>query len=100
MFEFGSLFAVDSAGSYTEALRYEIAEKDKNSTLVKVVLDVSYLKDESRMFPILIDPSIMVTGASKTYDTYVSSKNRLIITICIIGFVPDEMILMIFAELI
>lgn len=74
VFEFGSLFAVDSASSYTEALKYEIAEKDKNSTLVKVVLDVSYLKDESRMFPILIDPSIMVTGASKTYDTYVSSK--------------------------
>ena len=73
-FELGSLFAVDSAGAYTDALEYEIVRKDNDATTVKLMIDPAYLNDSSRVFPVLIDPSIMITGGARTYDTYVSSR--------------------------
>ncbi len=73
-FEMGKLFAIDSAGVYTESIQYEIVEKRKNTTVVKVAIDPSYINDTNRVFPILIDPTIMVTGETCTYDTYVSSR--------------------------
>lgn len=73
LFEFGALFAVDSAGNYTDALKYEISEVFKDTTIVSVSIDSDYLNDLGRVFPVLIDPSIMVTGDTSTYDTYVSS---------------------------
>lgn len=74
LFEFGALFAVDSAGNYTDALKYEISEVFKDTTIVSVSIDSDYLNDLGRVFPVLIDPSIMVTGDTSTYDTYVSSR--------------------------
>ncbi len=72
-FELSPLCAIDAAGAYTEDLAYEIENKN-NKTFVKVVLSDSYAKNSRRVYPIVIDPSIMITGSSKTYDSYVSSK--------------------------
>ena len=74
VFEFGSLFAVDSADNYTDELKYEIVETKEDTTIVGVSVDRAYLNDPNRVFPVLIDPSVMVTGADCTYDTYVSSR--------------------------
>ena len=74
LFELGNLFAVDSAEAYTDALEYTITESDgcKNVT---VSISPEYLNAPERVFPVLIDPSMMITGETSTYDSYVSSNH-------------------------
>lgn len=43
-------------------------EKDQ----IRITVDEAYLADKSRAYPVVIDPSVMITGASVTYDSYVS----------------------------
>ena len=75
VFALGRLFAVDANGAYSEALTYEIADADADTVRIKIKLSGDYLNDPSRAFPVLIDPSVTVTGASSTYDSYVASSN-------------------------
>lgn len=74
VFELGSLFAVDSAGAYTEDLDYSIEQKSDGKTAVIISLSNEYADSPERVFPIVIDPSVMITGSNKVYDAYVSSK--------------------------
>lgn len=73
VFELCKLFALDAAAEYTDKLNYSIEPVGKNRTRITVQLSRDYLNDPNRVFPILIDPSVMITGASKTYDSYVSA---------------------------
>ncbi len=74
VFEFGSLFAVDSAGKFTDKMEYIVEKVSDQKTTIKVAFTSDYLDDTERVFPVLIDPSVMVTGANKTKDTFVSSR--------------------------
>lgn len=74
VFQFASLFAVDKEEEYSPPFSYTLTENDDCTTTVTFSIPSSYLNNVSRSFPILVDPSIMVTGSSCTYDTYVSSK--------------------------
>lgn len=74
VFELEKLFAVDAAGAYTNALEYNVIGTDGQFTLVEVSVSEIYLEDPAREFPIMIDPTVMITGSSTTYDTYASSK--------------------------
>lgn len=65
---------MDSASIYTEDLKYEIINVFEDTTTISISIDADYLNDPARVFPVLIDPSIMVTGDTCTYDTYVSSR--------------------------
>ena len=72
-FQFSKLFAVDSAGVYTEDVHYEISENG-NTTVITIVVSDSYLNNPDRAFPVLVDPTVMITGEYSTQDTYVSSR--------------------------
>ena len=75
VFELGRLFAVDSAEVYTDDLDYVVEECSGNdSVTIKIVLDRSFIDDPERVFPIVIDPSLMITGENNTYDSFVSSR--------------------------
>lgn len=75
VFELGSLFAVDSNGEYTEALEYTVEETGKTGEYrITVSLSADYLKAPERAFPVLVDPSVNIYGASETYDCFVSNK--------------------------
>ncbi|MBR4435453.1 MAG: DNRLRE domain-containing protein [Clostridia bacterium] len=74
-FMLGSLFAIDSANSYTEELNYTIGEAFDGKTNITVSLSKDYARDPQRVYPVLIDPSVMITGANKIKDSFVSSKN-------------------------
>ncbi len=74
IYEFAPLFAVDSNGSYTEELKYEILKRSDTTTIVGISISKDFLEENERAFPVLIDPSIMVTGEWCTYDSYVSSR--------------------------
>ena len=55
-------------------MEYTIIESDGCK---KVIVSISpkYLIAPERVFPVLIDPSTMITGESNTYDAYVSSNH-------------------------
>ena len=74
LFELGKLYAIDSVGCYTDDLTYEVNELDNGETIISVSIADEFLYDERRVFPIIIDPSIMITGDLNTYDSFVSSK--------------------------
>ncbi len=74
-FELGSLFAVDSAEAYTEELSYHIGETANGRTEITVSLSAEFAQAPEREYPIMIDPSVMISGSDKTQDSFVSSKN-------------------------
>ena len=75
VFSLSQLFAVDANDVLTETVSYEvIPTSSKNKIIVKVTLDEAYFSDLDREFPIIIDPSVMVSGESITYDTYVTER--------------------------
>ena len=75
VFSTPALFAIDAAGALTENVTAELVSYENDVARIKVTLDPSYLNNTARSFPIVIDPSQMVTGSGDTYDTDVSSLN-------------------------
>jgi len=73
VFELGSLFAIDSNGTYSEMIEYEIENCNDDTALIKISTDKGFFEGEPE-YPVLIDPSVMVTGEYNTYDSYVSSR--------------------------
>ncbi len=73
-FELADLFAVDSAETYTEELTYTIGETVNGKTDIIVSLSEEYAYDHEREYPVLIDPSIMITNEYNTRDSYVCSR--------------------------
>ncbi len=70
VFKLGNLFAVDSAGAYTEDLEYLIEDG-----VITIAVSPEFLESAERVFPVVVDPNVIITGESNTYDAYVSSKN-------------------------
>lgn len=73
-FELSSLFAVDGAGVYTDEINYSIISANYNSAEIEISISDKYVNNPQRVFPIMIDPSITVSGSSKTYDSFVASS--------------------------
>lgn len=73
LFALDSLFAVDADGAFTEALTYSfVPVKGTNTVMVTVTLDSDYLSDADRVFPVIIDPTVMISS-SETADACVCS---------------------------
>lgn len=47
----------------------------RDGTIISFSVPQSFISASERVFPVLIDPSVMVTGKDKTQDAFVSSKN-------------------------
>lgn len=73
VFKLGKLFAVDARGEYTDELIYKILSSDEKGSEIAISVSEKYLKAADRVFPVLIDPSVMLTGTTTTYDSFVSS---------------------------
>lgn len=74
IFKLGELFAVDSAGVYTDDVKCEVIES-RGVIRLKIAVAESYLTDSDRAYPVVIDPSVMITGSNNTFDSYVNSQN-------------------------
>ena len=66
------LFACDANGAYTEDLSYSL-RNENGRLIINVSISKEYLQHEDRVYPVIIDPSYMVTGESDTYDACVVS---------------------------
>ena len=74
VFTIGQLFALDAAEVYTDKVVCEVVESEKGQ-LLKLTVDEEYLTNQERVFPVVVDPSVMVTGSDRTQDTFVSSRH-------------------------
>lgn len=73
LFSLDPLFAVDANGVVTENLTYTFTpEKDTNQVTVNVTLDKEYFSSPDRVFPIIIDPTVMISS-TETADACVCS---------------------------
>ena len=70
VFTIDELFAVDAAGGYTDDVSAALVTNQGLSS-IKLRVSEDYLNDPQREYPIIIDPSVMVTGATKTADAFV-----------------------------
>lgn len=59
----------------TEDARYELAKQDDGSYLITVVVSEEYLNHPETVYPVTIDPSIVVNATSSIYDTYVNEAS-------------------------
>lgn len=73
VFELGRLFAKDAAGAYTTDLTYSLRQM-REYAVITVTLSEEYASSADRVYPIVIDPTVMVSGSDSTYDTYISSS--------------------------
>jgi len=73
VFLLDKLFAVDANGVFCDNLTYSVREENGIS-FVDVCMDEDFLTAADRVFPVLIDPSVMITGDTSTKDSYVSSR--------------------------
>lgn len=75
VFALDSLFAVDANGVLTEALTYDFFPvKDTGDVIITVILDETYLQSEDRAFPVVIDPTLMISSV-ETADACVCSNH-------------------------
>jgi RHS repeat-associated protein len=68
-------FMVDANDEQSFGARYEL-RKEKNQTFIDLKVDTAWLKDEKRAYPVVIDPSVSVQGALKTYDATVTNSTN------------------------
>lgn len=73
LFALDSLFAVDADGAFTEALTYSfVPVKGTSNVIVTITLDESYLSSADRAYPVIIDPTVMISS-TETADACVCS---------------------------
>jgi hypothetical protein len=73
VFWLGEPLAVDDVGAMTEDVTYSITSNGGNCELM-VTVSRAYLGDPQRVYPVILDPEVMICGTNDTYDTYVSSR--------------------------
>lgn len=73
-FHLGNLFAVDSNGIECTELSYLISYMEDGRISVSFDIPETYMNDPQRAFPVLVDPTVLISGSSSTYDTYVNQQ--------------------------
>ncbi len=74
VFTIDSPYMFDSKGDENYCIDYQL-EKTKDGYILKIVLDVEWLKSDSTYYPVTIDPTIINGTNENVYDTYISTKN-------------------------
>lgn len=61
-------FMTDAAGNYSDAAYYEIVQETPEKLSLKVVADGKWINAEDRVFPVIIDPQIVVATYRGAYS--------------------------------
>jgi len=72
IFTIDAPFMIDARGNANYCVDYEVQEKS-GGYLLKVILDVEWLKDKDTVFPVTVDPTIINGSGENVYDTYITS---------------------------
>ncbi|PTM59793.1 hypothetical protein [Desmospora activa] len=68
-------FMIDDNLRYSDNIQFTIREEG-NQTFLDLSLDQEWLQDPERAYPVRVDPSIVIQGKYKTYDSFVGSKDE------------------------
>ena len=63
-----SPFMLDSKGHYSESVYYEITQSESDKLGLKVIADKDWINADERVFPVTIDPQIVVEKYYGGYD--------------------------------
>ena len=74
IFTIDAPFMIDARGNANYCVDYEVQEKS-GGYLLKVILDVEWLKDKDTVFPVTVDPTIINGTGENVYDTYITSAD-------------------------
>lgn len=71
-------FMTDSSldGAYNNDCSYMLKKAGKNKYILSLVVSKEYLEDQSRVYPVTIDPTVVWTSASYINDTYVAAGRQ------------------------
>lgn len=63
--------------AYSEDISYQVIKKidSEDTYILHMIVSEDYLKDENRVYPVAIDPTVSWTGPTQIYDTYVIGKD-------------------------
>ena len=73
IFEFAPLYMEDATGKRSNSVSLAYSSV-KNGYELTVTADAEFLNAPDTVYPVVIDPSVMVTGENVTFDTYVSEE--------------------------
>ena len=73
VFAFAPLFMEDSSGKRSENVQLTCASV-KNGYEITISADATFLNAADTVYPVIIDPSVMVTGSDVTFDTCVDQE--------------------------
>lgn len=78
IFHIPAPFMVDSEKVTSTAVDYELIAKDNGDYILTITADTRWMNDESRAFPVVIDPQIRITNANliSTYGWSNGWKNE------------------------
>lgn len=73
IFRLASMYALDAAGKRSDDVEYEL---ENNGDFYRLIVRASedFLYDENTVYPVIIDPTTMVTGTATTYDTCIDEQ--------------------------
>ena len=74
IFTIDAPFMIDARGSINRNINYELI-KLTNGYLLKLKLDMIWIKEPNTVFPVTVDPTIINGTGENVYDTYITSKN-------------------------
>ena len=64
----------DSAGEFSDAVFYELLPQENGTYVLNVTADAQWINDESRVFPVTVDPPVY-SSSSDVLDTCVNSSS-------------------------
>ena len=62
-------YMADAAGVCSSCVRYELCAIDTGKYILQVIADASWINEEKRIFPVTIDPDILVNDTGRYYAT-------------------------------
>lgn len=65
----------DAIGNYNSNIYYELLQNN-NNYLLTLKLDSKWLQSQNTIYPVTVDPTIVVNSSSNIYDTYISSLEK------------------------
>jgi hypothetical protein len=70
VFQLSPMYMEDANGKHSDKVEYVI-EKYEDGCRISIVADKEFLNAPDTQYPVVIDPSVMITGTSDTFDTCV-----------------------------
>lgn len=73
VFQFAPMYMEDANHKYTDNVAYSI-EKNEGGYRITITADKEFLDASDTQYPVLIDPSVMISGSSVTFDSCVDQQ--------------------------